>query len=107
MHALAGDGAARCPGSAQRIRLGVSPGEWLRMLDVARRAAATRSGRWTYRRGGGVDGRKSGRKLVRRTGKPSAVPPVFRVTTVVMVLQRFEGLSDREAVEQFSGRSLT
>lgn len=71
----ADDGVSRCPGSAQRIRLDESPGQWLTRLDVAQREASTRSGHWTYRR----TSPPGGRKLVRATPSAPTAPPVFRI----------------------------
>ncbi len=32
------DGKTRCPGSGQRVRIDLSPGEWLARLEAARRS---------------------------------------------------------------------
>jgi hypothetical protein len=34
----AADGASRCPGSGQRIKIDLTPGEWLARLEAARRS---------------------------------------------------------------------
>jgi hypothetical protein len=62
----AADGVTRCGGSGQRVVIDLTPAQWQAQLDAAVREAGVRRG-----------------TRVHRGARPSAAPPVFRITRVV------------------------
>jgi hypothetical protein len=58
----AADEHSRCPGSGQRVTIDLTPVQWMESLRVAVREAAGRRG-----------------AMVRRSGNPPALRPVFRL----------------------------
>ena len=57
----AADGVTRCPGSGQRVRVDLAPGDWQARLDAAVREAGVRRA-----------------SRVHRGGRPPVASPVFR-----------------------------